>query len=168
MTIVNIGPWTASVPIRLGAGVPPVIAEWGYRLNSGGPSSRTRRERIYSSVLGDDNGPIRCPRTLRVAIDFGKRQPLECARRWLRKAGFADEQEARTVLDLPTEPCICEVDPLPRPERASALTALEGLRLTLVLGLCTPWLYDPGRPVLWTSASLTRRLVLYDGGGFYA
>jgi len=119
-------------------------------------------------VLGEDGGPIRCPRVLRVGIDFGRRDPLKCVRFWLKKAGFADEEEARGALDLPSSPCICQADPVPQPEKAALLMAPDGLRLALVLGLCTPWIYDPRRPVLWTHTSLTRRLLLYDGGGFYA
>ena len=169
MTLVVTGSWRVRVPRR-----PPMAwrgaasDDWGYLLNSGGPSSRTRTERIRSTVLGDDEGPIRCPPVLRVAIDFGSRDPLECVSRWLRRAGFADGKEARTAFDLPPSPCICRADPAPQPPRASSLAACDGLRLALLLGLCTPWLYDPGRPLLWTRASLTRRLVLYDGGGFYA
>jgi hypothetical protein len=37
-----------------------------------------------------------------------------------------------------------------------------------MLGLCTAHLYDPGRPVLWTRASLKRVLELFEPGGFYA
>jgi len=142
--------------------------DWEYLLNSGGPRSRTRTERIRSTVLGDDDGPIRCPQVLRVGIHFDTGEPLDCARRWLKKAGFGDEHEARAVIGLPASACICRIDPLPDPVKASKLRALEGLRLVLILGLCTPWLYDPQRPVLWTRASLTRHLLLYDGGGFYA
>ena len=139
-----------------------------YFANMGGPCSRTRTERISSTVLDDNPGPIRCPRVLRVAIDFGRRSPVLCAQRWLDAAGFGDEEEARSVLPLPVGPCICRIDPAPRPEVAATLTPLEGLRLALVLGLCTPYLYQPQRPVLWTEASLTRRLLLYDGEGFCA
>jgi len=38
----------------------------------------------------------------------------------------------------------------------------------LLLGLCTTFQYDPARPVLWTRASLTRRVELYEPAGFYA
>jgi hypothetical protein len=139
-----------------------------YLANMGGPCSRTRTEEICSTVLGDNPGPIRCPRVLRVGIDFERESPVVCAQRWLDAAGFADEEEARSVLPLPPGPCICQIDTAPRPVVAATLTALEGLRLALVLGLCTPYLYQPQRPVLWTEASLTRRLLLYDGEGFYA
>jgi hypothetical protein len=140
----------------------------GLLLNSGGPMSRTRSERVRSTVLGDDQGPIRCPGILHVAIDFGRRSPLRSVERWLRAAGFENEEEARAFVALPDRPCICQVDAAPQPARAADLTALEGLRLAMVLGRCTASFYDPRRPVLWTTTSLTRRLVLFDGGGFYA
>ncbi|MBM3808958.1 MAG: hypothetical protein FJW22_12295 [Acidimicrobiia bacterium] len=140
----------------------------GLLMNSGGPCSRTRSERIRTTVLGDDDGPVRCPKVLRVAIDFGRQSPLRCVERWLRAAGFETGNEARAIVSLPDRRCICQVDPHPVPVSAGSLTALEGLGLALVLGLCTASFYDPARPVLWTTTSLTRRLVLYDGGGFYA
>ena len=46
-------------------------------------------------------------------------------------------------------------------------TANDALFQALMLGLCTAWCYDPRRPVLWTRASLTRHLELFDGRGFY-
>jgi hypothetical protein len=176
---VREGVQRGGVFMNIGPIVPPAVPRWlpawldyledlEYLANMGGPSSRTCSQRLFSTVFEDDDGPIRCPRVLQVGIDFARRQPIPCARGWLRAAGFADEQEARAVLRLPPEPCICRIDPVPSPAAAAALTPLEGLRLALVLGLCTPHLYDPQRPVLWTEASLTRRLLLYDGGGFYA
>jgi hypothetical protein len=42
------------------------------------------------------------------------------------------------------------------------------LSQALLLGLCNAWQYDPSRPVLWTRASLTRRIELYESAGFYA
>ena len=42
------------------------------------------------------------------------------------------------------------------------------LEQALLLGLCTAFQYDPARPVLWTRASLTRRVELYEPAGFYA
>ena len=145
-----------------------LIVSSEYLFNSGGPSSRTRSERLYSTVLGDDGGPIRCPQVLQVGIDFGRHSPVACARRWLEAAGFEDEQEARSVLPLPPTPYLCRADLEPSPVDEAALTPVEGLRLALILGLCTPYYYDPRRPVLWTQASLVRKLLLFDGGGFYA
>ena len=44
----------------------------------------------------------------------------------------------------------------------------EVLEQALLLGLCTAQLFDATRPVLWTHASLTRGLELFDPEGFYA
>lgn len=136
--------------------------------NMGGPMSRTRTDRISVSVLGNDKGAVKCPRVLRIGLDFGKRSPLTCVRDVLKQCGFADEQEARAAVALPAEACICRPDPAPTPVPFATLAPEECLFQVLVLGLCTPWLYDPGRPVLWTRTSLTRRLELFDGRGFYA
>lgn len=156
----------STVPVDARTGVAPVAETyWG---NSGAPMSRTRRERLYATVLGDESGPIRCPPVLRVGLAFGRRKPVAYAERWLHAAGFGSEAEARAVLTLPSDPCICQVDPAPQPIAADALSPLDGLFFALVLGLCTPSVYDPARPLLWTTASLTRQLVLYDGRGFYA
>jgi hypothetical protein len=45
---------------------------------------------------------------------------------------------------------------------------MEVLRQAFLLGLCTSVRFDPARPVLWTQASLTRRLELFDVTEFYA
>jgi hypothetical protein len=137
------------------------------RCNSGGPRSRTRTERLAATLL-DDEGPIHCPRVLRVGLDFGPATPLRCVEGWLLEAGFGSETEARAAIVLPPRPCICQVDRQPQPHDAASLTPVEGLFLALVLGLCTGTVYDPSRPVLWTTTSLTRKLLLYDGRGFYA
>ena len=136
--------------------------------NSGGPMSRGRSERISITVLGIDDGPVPCPRVLRVGLDFGRRSPLAYVRELLKTCGYSDEQEARHVLALPQEPCVCRPDPAPRPAPVASLLASDALYQALVLGLCTAWHYDPQRPVLWTRASLTRQLELFDGRGFYA
>lgn len=143
-------------------------AAHAYECNVGGPMSRTRTERLSSTVLGDDTGPIWCPRVVRVGLRFGRRKPVACAESWLRAAGFANTAEARAAIALPPGPCICQIDPAPQPADAASLSPAEGLFAALVLGLCTSAVYDPSRPVLWTTTSLTRQLVLYDGRGFYA
>ncbi len=119
-------------------------------------------------MLGHDEGAVRCPRVLRVGLDFGRRSPLNCVRDLLTACGFADEREAREALALPDEPRICRPDPAPSPAPVGSLLAIDALYQALVLGLCTAWCYDPRRPVLWTRASLTRQLELFDGRGFYA
>ena len=136
--------------------------------NRGGPMSRGRSERISATLLGNDDGAVRCPRVLRVGLDFGKRCPLACVRGLLKACGFSDEQEARLALALPQEPYVRRPNPAPSPTQVASLLASDALYQALVLGLCTAWCYDPRRPVLWTRASLTRQLELFDGGGFYA
>jgi hypothetical protein len=151
----------------------PSAACWGREdferlANSGGPMSRGRRERLTATVLGQDDGAVRCPRVLRIGLDFGRRNPLSCVRGLLKTCGFADEREAHAALALPAEPCICRPDAAPHPSPVMSLPAEDALYQALVLGLCTAWCYDPRRPVLWTRASLTRQLELFDGRGFYA
>lgn len=146
------------------AGLPP----WLYDCNTGGPRSRSRSEEVRSTVLGDEGGPIWCPRVVRVSVAYGRRSPLTWVQAWLRTCGYADEQEARTQVPLPPRSCICQPDRSPQPADAETLEASEGLYFALILGLCTSTYYDPSRPLLWTRTSLTRSLVLYDGGGFYA
>ena len=141
---------------------------WDQLANSGGPRSRTREERLSSTVLGHDTAAVRCPRVLRVGLDFGTDSPLACMQHLLAACGFTDEHEARAAFALPSEPCICRPDPAPQPVPVASLTARDALYQALVLGLCTAWCYDPRRPVLWTRASLTRQVELFDGRGFYA
>lgn len=146
------------------SGLPP----WLYDCNTGGPSSRSRSEVVRATVLGVEEGPIRCPQILRISMTYGHRSPLAWVAEWLRACGYADEHDARARVALPPRPCLCQPDRSPVPIEAAALSAAEGLYLALVLGLCTSTYYDPRRPVLWTRTSLSRALVLYDGGGFYA
>ena len=136
--------------------------------NVGSPMSRGRAERLSATVLGRDEGAVRCPLVLRVGLDFGRRSPLNCVRDLLKACGFADEREACEALALPDGPRICRPDPAPSPAPVGSLLAIDALYQALVLGRCTAWCYDPKRPVLWTRASLTRQLELFDGRGFYA
>ncbi len=133
----------------------------------GAPQSRARTERISVTLLGNDKAAVRCPRVLRVGLDFGRRSPLACVRGLVKACGYSDEHEARLALALPQETFICRPNPAPSPAPVASLTASDALYQALVLGLCTTWCYDPRRPVLWTRASLTRQLELFDGRGFY-
>ena len=82
--------------------------------------------------------------------------------------GFDDEEEARGRSSC--RPCRASaaLDPAARPTPVETMEPDDALFQAMVLGLCTPWRYDPGRPVLWTRTSLTRRLELFGGQGFYA
>lgn len=139
-----------------------------WEANMGGPCSRSRVERLSATVLGQDDGPIRCPRVLRVGLDFGSADPLAVVRDLVRACGFDDEEDARRAVALPASRCICRADTLVQPTSVTALEPDAALYQALVLGLCTAWQYDPGRPVLWTRTSLTRRLELFSGQEFYA
>src|SRR6478735_6212187 len=95
----------------------PTWDEGGYErgANSGGPMSRGRSERISATLLGNDKGDVRCPRVVRVGLDFGRRSPLIYVRELLKACGFSDEHEARYALALPQEPCVCRPNPAPNP-----------------------------------------------------
>jgi len=137
-------------------------------MNSGGPMSRTRTERIRSSLLGRDDGPVRCPRRLTLALDFGRRDPRTVVTKLLAQRRLSDPEELRLLyVDIPG-PMLCRADETVRPRVVSASEPDYVLRDAFLLGLCTSVFYDPSRPVLWTNASLTRRLELFETTGFYA
>jgi len=164
--------------------------------NMGGPMSRTRGEHIKSSLLGSDDGIVRCPRRICLRLDFvgdmlwnlelpcdsaeelrKKRQlrslselsPVEYLETILKAEGLRDPEELRKRYILPQGKLIC-----------GPWTSVEGslfvfdasnydvLEQALMLGLCTAHMYDPARPVLWTETSLTRAVELFDPGSFYA
>ena len=136
--------------------------------NSGGPMSRTRNEHIKSSLLGSDDGIIRCPLRIRLGLRFVDTHPVNCLEAMLRAVGLRDPEELRSRYTLPEGKLICvpRADTEPR-LKASRFKRLEVLEMALMLGLCTAQLFDPGRPVLWTEASLTRSVELFDPRGFY-
>jgi hypothetical protein len=139
------------------------------RANSGGPRSRTRNERIRTTLLGTDDGAIRCPRIVRVGIHFPGVDPVEVLTEILNEEGYGSAEDLRGELAIPDHPLIAR----PWAESAGAVDPHHDERRNvlwnaLVLGLCTAQLYDPRRPVLWTQAALRRRLELFDPTGFYA
>jgi hypothetical protein len=136
--------------------------------NSGGPRSRSRQEWLSATVLGRQTGTIRCPCSTVLALDFEGADPLATVNDLLDKAGFAGPEELRTYFQPPEMPAICRPNKDLSGIRVAAANPGQVLQTALLLGLCTPWLYDPSRPVLWTRASLERRLELFDGEGFYA
>ena len=137
--------------------------------NAGGPMSRTRTERVRSSLLGRDAGWIRCPSVIRLGLDFGGRDPLDTLRGLLHAEGALTAEDLRPRFPLPGRALICR--PLPGDAARLSLDEAEPpdvLRQALLLGLCTAHRFDPERPVLWTRASVTRALELFDPEGFYA
>ncbi|OGR91300.1 MAG: hypothetical protein A2V88_04775 [Elusimicrobia bacterium RBG_16_66_12] len=134
--------------------------------NTGGPSSRTRVEHVVSSLLGGD-GLARCPHQIRWGLDFEGRDPITVLHELLASEGFADAEALRETVSAVGKRLICRPDKAP-PLVVSSAPAMDVLSQAMMLGLCTATLYNPSRPVLWTQASLTRRLELFDPEGFYS
>jgi hypothetical protein len=137
--------------------------------NTGGPSSRTRSERIVATLLGTDDGPIRCPRIVRVGLELPGGDPVGFMSDLLAEEGYGSPEDLRDELAIPPHRLVAR----PSPDGAGVVdprcdARRDVLWNALVLGLCTAQLYDPARPVLWTQASLARRLELFDPAGFYA
>ena len=139
-----------------------------YRANSGGPSSRTRNELISSTLLGREDGPIHCPRHLCLALDFGSVDPVTESTRLLHEAGFLSPEALRILFGQDARPMVCQLTPALQPLMVAGADRMEVLRQAFLLGLCTSVRFDPARPVLWTQASLTRRLELFDVTEIYA
>jgi len=137
--------------------------------NSGGPMSRRRTEHVLATVLRDGAREIRLPRVIRAGLHFGDRDPLDTVLESLARAGYDDAELLRERFVAPATPLLARVVPDARwgvqVARASDAAILEQ---ALLLGLSTAFQYDPARPVLWTRASLTRRVELYEPAGFYA
>lgn len=141
----------------------------GRHANTGGPMSRTRKEVIYSTLLGNDERPIRCPRIVRLGIGYPDGDPVELVTQLLHDQGFSQPHDLLGEFDVPRQRLVA------RPHTANHGTVdisydapRDVLWHALMLGLCTAQLYDPARPVLWTQAALVRRLELFDPAGFYA
>jgi hypothetical protein len=156
-------------------GRPPIVDDvvpcdcgWVWA-NTGGPASRRRTERVLASLLRDDTVPFRFPRVIRAGLHFGGREPLDAVLESLARAGLDDAELLRERYATPATPLLVRVVPDARwgvqVARGSDDSILEQ---ALLLGLCTPYQYDPARPMLWTRASLTRRVELYQPGEFYA
>jgi hypothetical protein len=126
--------------------------------------------RIASSLLGQDDGHVRCPRIIRLGLQFPDGvDPVTYATKVLADQGHSHPEDLRDRFVPPSRPYVCRTAPVgtPRLNVENAKTD-EVLRQALLLGLCTAYRYDPLRSVLWTQASLTRALELFDAEGFYA
>ena len=131
--------------------------------------SRRRTERVVASLLRDESVPLRLPRVIRAGLHFGDREPLDAVLASLARAGLDDAELLRQRFDAPATPLLVRTVPDARWGVQVARGSDESiLQQALLLGLCTAWQYDPSRPVLWTRASLTRRVELYEPAGFYA
>jgi len=152
---------------RLVGGFPSMEQVWPF-CNSGGPRSRTRRERLSSNVLGSAKGRLRSPTVRRVGLLFENHDPLATVFRLLELQGLTDPEELRREFVVPAGPLMCRLDGAPVPRRVTGAEPRAVLEDALWLGLATPWLLDPARPVVWTRTSLTRCLEIFEGEGFYA
>ena len=138
--------------------------------NIGGPMSRTRKQQVSSSLLGaGTDHHIRCPlhRSLGLQFDEGA-SAVAAMESLMRSVGLNDPAGLRDLFTLPDFPlmarpatgataCLC----------ATTAEPLQVLEQALWLGLCSPYLFDPGRPVVWTESSLRRRVELFEPAGFY-
>lgn len=144
------------------------LASSGRQANSGWAPSRQRRERIKTTLLGQDDGEIRCPCVIRLGFNLaGGEDPLTVLEQLLAEEGYGSPEDLRGEFPVPRRPYLC------RPSPQAAPCALNGrrtdvLRQALMLGLCSAQHYDPERPVIWTRGSLSRVVDLFDPAGFYA
>ena len=140
--------------------------------NAGGPARRRFKQIINSSILGKNDGFVRCPRIISLGLIFTVGEdPVTVITDILKQEGFFSPEELREKFSLPEGRLLC------RPVEASlrhggclvVKTADRNkvLEQALMLGLCTNQLFNPARPVLWTETSLTRVVELFDPAGFY-
>lgn len=142
---------------------------WDRRANTGGPMSRTRREVINTTLLGHDGHAIRCPRIVRLGIEFPSVDPVDSLTQILAEEGYGSPEDLRDEFEIPVGRLVAR----PFTDGYGVLDVHYAARRDLLwqglmLGLCSAQLFDPARPVLWTQASLQRRLELFDPAGFYA
>jgi len=132
----------------------------------GGPPSRQRRERIRATLLGNDEGEIRCPRIIQLGFQLKPGEdPLEFVSELIIDEGFDGPEDLRSAMVIPERPYICR--PSANPNCSLKSPPREVLRQALMLGLCSAQLFDPRRPVIWTGGSLSRVVELFDPQGFY-
>jgi len=120
-------------------------------------------------LLRDEGSRIRLPQVIRAGLHFGDRDPLQAVLESLARTGLDDAELLRERFKAPATPLLARTVPDARWGVQVARGTDESiLQQALLLGLCSAWQYDPSRPVLWTRASLTRRVELYEPAGFYA
>jgi hypothetical protein len=96
------------------------------------------------------------------------RDPVEIVYAALERCGYSSVEELRSDYDLPLGPKMAVASTRYAKTNIESLSASELLEEALLLGLCTNYVYDPSRPVVWTIASLSRFLDIYELGSFYA
>ena len=158
--------------------------EW---FNSGAGQRPLRREDICATLLGDAKRKLSWREELQVELPWRRGRSL-VDRAWecLAAGGAQTHAEALgSCPDLPTTPLHCDVtrlhqDPPPLPDialppparkdeqlRWFTISDAEFLRRALILGCCNDYFFDPAKPVIWTEKRLSRRVRLFQTGGFY-
>ncbi len=139
--------------------------------NTGSPRSRNRQEPVKSTLLDNADMGLNWPCRLTVALDFPDAvSPVAYTETLLEKLGYPTREDALLAhKDLPDRLHYCHRYHPSRDEisKLCPRSDAEFLRSALILGLCGPNYYDPGRPLIWTEARLTRAVGLFLPGGFY-
>ena len=143
---------------------------------------------LRSSLLRADDGEPLFIAGLALGFELaGQTSRVARARALLREAGLADVEAARRQVALPagrwlSRPCSDGTVPETAAKKtekagrgsdrgpeveAGGLSPIGPLEVALILGLCGPAFYAPDRPLIWSEARLSRRLVLYRCSEFY-
>lgn len=138
-----------------------------YLFNMGGPMSRTRTEPLRSSVLGGGGGPIYCPLVASLGLEFSDFEPVPLLMDLLYSKGYRSPEELRRFSVPYKQRYICHASIEPKKVDVHKSSIEVVFYQAVMLGLCTSTIFDPARPIIWTDASLTRCLDLYDMKGFY-
>ena len=162
------------LPAVAGPGPSDPLAGLGTRLcNSGGPCSRTRREKISASLFPVADGSRSRKGYLGaslvgelLAIHAGGRGLRDTALEILEKFRFESPEEAASQVEgIPSCKLHCRIVPqLPYYKGAirDRTHAYHFLRGALILGRCRKGFYDPEAPILWTEKRLSQWVELYE------
>ena len=70
--------------------------------NMGGPRSRTRTMHVSSTLLGNDDGLVNCPRVIRLGLEFEGADPVDSVETILLAEGFWVPECLREKFVVPT------------------------------------------------------------------
>ncbi len=137
--------------------------------NTGGPMSRTRKQNVRSTLLGSDKGAVRISRNKSLGLLFEDGvSAVDVMDALLRSVGMDTPEGLRTLFALPPAPLLAQASTADEVRLCVYKGApFEVLEQALWLGHCSAYLFDPGRPIVWTETSLRRNLELYEPAGFY-
>ena len=72
----------------------------------GGPPARWRKERIRSSLLGKNDGEIRCPRIIRLGFYLPGDDLLDYLNELIAAEGYSRSEDLRYDIPIPEKPYI--------------------------------------------------------------